>query len=288
MNAKVVILTTLALTLVGLGAVRAQAPSTAGGDYAAMPPTIAGTGGQAPPAPQQFQVSGWIRGDKFGCCEGDCPNGPLQYELFLRVGPSFQIGGGQLADSLLTGIYTGGGGRLLLFDPEAIDAWVAELGVANIDNHAHMNFPGLPLNILVPGTNAIGQTVPTAVSFGKNGVPGVTVRSMDRTFLSLGGGKEWYLIGSAACCGPTWRIGSDLGGRWGTEEASFNEIPHRTDTIGGVYAALHSDVEIPCGCCILQGGCRVEYDYFWSDILQIQNKSDTQDINLLFTIGVRY
>ena len=63
---------------------------------------------------------------------------------------------------------------------------------------------------------------------------------------------------------------------------------HLTDTIGGVYASLHSDLDIPCGCCVFQLGFRAEWDYTWSDILQIQNKSDVQDINLMVSLGVRY
>ena len=69
----------------------------------------------------------------------------------------------------------------------------------------------------------------------------------------------------------------------------FFEIKHRTDTIGAAYVAGHTDLDIPCGgCCVFQVGLRAEFDYTWSDILQIQNKSDVQDINLLLSFGVRY
>ena len=63
---------------------------------------------------------------------------------------------------------------------------------------------------------------------------------------------------------------------------------YRTDVIGAVYAAIHSDVDIPCGCCTFYGGIRAEFDHTWSDVLQIQNKSDLGGINLLFSVGVRY
>ena len=104
----------------------------------------------------------------------------------------------------------------------------------------------------------------------------------------MGGGREWYLFGSASSGCTMWRFGFDTGGRWGSERADFNEIRHRNDMIGGIWAAAHTDVEIPWGCCVLQAGFRVEYGYTWSDILQIQNKSDVQDINILFNFGVRF
>ena len=56
----------------------------------------------------------------------------------------------------------------------------------------------------------------------------------------------------------------------------------------GVFLAVHSDLEIPCGCCIFQAGLRSEYGYTWADILQRQNNSDVQDINLLFNLGLRF
>ena len=47
-------------------------------------------------------------------------------------------------------------------------------------------------------------------------------------------------------------------------------------TLGGVTFALHGDVEMPTGCCVLFVGGRVEYGAIWSDILQRQNDTDTQ------------
>jgi hypothetical protein len=47
-------------------------------------------------------------------------------------------------------------------------------------------------------------------------------------------------------------------------------------------------VEIPCHCCVFTAGIRTEYGYTWCDILQSQNRTDVQDINLLITVGVRF
>jgi hypothetical protein len=312
MSAKTVFSTALVVTLCTFGAVRAQAPKYPQDDW--MPKAPLDSGKPPPdglygkgPATQpsgwdttaQHPLSSWIRGDKFACCDevGCC--GPIQEELFFRLGPALPVGNGTVVDNLQTGLYLGIGGRVLFFDPAMTSAWTVELGLAHIYNHAHFpaNGQGIPLNILVPQDpnnpvtprDANGNLPPQPVSFGQGALPGVTLTELDRTYLDLGVGKEWYLFGSASNCdGCRWRVGCDGGGRWGSEMASFNEIRHRTDVIGGVWAAIHTDAEIPCGCCILQLGFRLEYGYTWSDIMQIQNKSDVQDINFLFNIGVRF
>jgi hypothetical protein len=292
MNAKTVFTTALLVTAFGFGAVRGQTPGAMNPLDTVPPPGVSNYDTDAKPAltepSRNFQLSSWIRGDKYCCC-GPCGgNGPIQAEAFIRSGPSVPLGNGTLADVLQTGFYVGGGMRTLFFDQSQVNAWTVELGVANIYNHAHRpnNYPGIPLNILVPNPTAGGP--PLSVSFGKNGVPGVTLEAFNRTFFDVGVGREWYLWGSASNHGPNCRIGCDSGGRWGTARAEFNEIPHRTDTIGGIWVSAHADLEIPCGCCMFQSGFRFEYDYTWSDILQIQNKSDVQDLNFLFTVGLRF
>jgi hypothetical protein len=95
-------------------------------------------------------------------------------------------------------------------------------------------------------------------------------------------------MGNASCDTTSWRVGFDAGGRWGTARLETHQLKHRSDVIGSAFFAAHSDVEVPCGCCIFYYGLRLEYDYTWSDILQLQNKSDLQDLNLLVTTGVRF
>jgi hypothetical protein len=130
--------------------------------------------------------------------------------------------------------------------------------------------------------------------------PGVTISDLNRTFFNLGGGRDWYLLGRPAptylnCAdrgceggGPVWRFGIDGGGRYGTAKLELHELRHRTDTIAGLYIGAHTDVEVPCGCCIFQAGIRFEYDYTWMDILQERNDADVSDINLLLTVGTRF
>ncbi len=126
---------------------------------------------------------------------------------------------------------------------------------------------------------------------------GVSIEDLNRTFVNVGGGREWYLWGQAPTylncgqqeCGQlAWRFGIDGGGRYGTAKLELNQVQHRTDTIAGLYAAAHTDVEYPCGCCTFQAGIRVEFDYTWMDILQQQNDADLEEINLLFTVGARF
>jgi hypothetical protein len=289
MSARTVMTAALVLTACSFGAARAQTPSKGYSPLdtlpapASVPQAPTGLAAQ-PSAPLP---SAYVRGDKYQCCDSVGGSGPLFYELFFRVGPSIPIGhNGQLQDVLQTGLYLGGGARLLLFDCDMEGAWTFELGLANITNHAHGTNNPIALDILVPDANGTG----TRVFLGRDaGTNGVTVSTVNRTFVDLGPGREWYLWGSAQNCqGPSWRVGFDAGGRYGSESATFHEIRHRTDVIAGLYAAAHTDLEIPCGHCIFQIGFRLEWGYTWSDILQIQNNSDQEDLNLLFNVGIRF
>src|SRR5207248_1751425 len=41
--------------------------------------------------------------------------------------------------------------------------------------------------------------------------PSLTIKSMNRTFVDLTGGREWYLNAPASGCCPLWRAGFDAG-----------------------------------------------------------------------------
>jgi hypothetical protein len=110
----------------------------------------------------------------------------------------------------------------------------------------------------------------------------------NRTFANLALGGEWYLSGPATCNHRTWRSGFDVGGRWGTAKMDLTGIQHRTGVLTGVFAAVHSDLEIPCGCYLFFAGVRAEWGYTFSDILQSQNDADVMDVNLMLTAGVRF
>lgn len=297
MTAKKIFSTALLLTAFSLGTARGQMPGNGRPNPldADMPPQtpVNGLSTNGPQEPVVPAPSSFIRGDKYQCCDGVGGSGPLGYDLFTRIGPSAQIGRGTLADVLQTGLYLGGGGDLFFFNPAMTSAWTLELAVANISNHAHGAQNGIPYQAFVPlpaSQNPTGTLPPVQVFFGRDpGVPGVTVQQVNRTYVDFGGGKEWYVYGSASCAGPAIRVGVDGGGRGGSESIRFHELPETSDTIGGLWVAVHGDLEWPLwGCCVLDVGFRIEYAYTFSDILQFQNSSDLQDLNLIFNIGVRF
>jgi hypothetical protein len=278
-------------------------------------------------------LSKWIVGTCPDCCGpiGGC--GPIEMELYMGLGWSFPIQGPVFGHTLDIGWDIQGGARSLFFNTTRDAAWTADLSISNIFNQGQESQRQFELrHIIIPINNNNNANLATTglfdfipgrkVPFIANGplpappsifsparahplvpefkVHGVTIKDLNRTFVNLAGGREWYLYGNAEKCdgtcstcgegGPSfkWKAGFDVGGRYGSAKLELHETRHRTDTIGGVLIGLHSDVEVPCGCCcIFQAGVRVEWDYTFMDILQ-NNITDVQDVNLLFTAGVRY
>ncbi len=271
--------------------------ATSGGAVAvnegAIPPTTPG------PVPLGLPASPWLVYPRSPCCcgpvGGPC-SGPLGSEVFLRSGIAFPIGGGIFGKYLEPGWDIEGGGRLLLFNRQSTKAWTVSLSVGNIFNRTgNANQPITEFNVpvhtsvTVPGqTNVPGSVQATTPVIANVPELQATVSSLNQTFVSFGFGREWYLLGSAdpgQQHGCNWRVGADAGGRYGSALVQFNEINHHTGRIGGMYAAIHSDVEYPWRCGILQAGIRYEYNYLWDSLLQSQNYSDYQSMNLLFQVA---
>jgi hypothetical protein len=307
MSMKNVILGTLVLALLGRGAFAQDPTGPSGPPPGPAPAGPADNGGAPPPMMGSFHapiaLSPWIQGTCDDCCGPLSDANPLRTELFLRLGWTIPFGSGSLVDSIDPGFAVQGGGRSLLFNRLGDAAWTFELGGGTYNNPSD----GSPVNVPLLNTSFTvfdqnGQQL------GRVAEPLATanVRSLNRTFVNLGAGREWYLLGGAAGTRDNpnpgmWRAGFDGGGRYGTAKVQLSEYTavgetltvapsrsHLTDTIAAVYLALHSDIDIPCGCCIFQAGFRAEWDYTWSDILQVQNKSDVMSANLLFNMGVRY
>jgi hypothetical protein len=261
-------------------------------------------GRRAPPSPAPVPLglpaSPYLNYPHSPCCCGEVGRcGPLGYELFFRSGMSFPIGGGIFNQFLHTGWDVEGGARLLLFNPPATAAWTVTFSVSNIFSRTGnanqpvtlFRFPvhttvTIPAQPGVPGSVPI--TTPTLIQ-----VPEVTatISSLNQTLVSAGLGREWWLLGSAypgSQSGCNWRVGCDAGGRWGSGMLQFNEFQHHDDVIGGIYAAIHTDVEWIFRCGIPFAGVRFEYSYIWTSLLQDQNKGDYQSLNLLFQVGVRF
>lgn len=244
----------------------------------------------SPPGPMTTTLSPYILGANShpdGCCGPTGCNGSIGYDIYFRTGAVFSFGT-TFADDLNLGWAVQGGARALLFDREEDAAWVFDIGITNIFQTMGGD---VTYNLFdLEATNAFGQTVIVPVT-------PVTGDSYNRTLVSLSLGRELWLAGTGrhtidgcATCdqGMNWRIGWDVGGRWGSEKFQPNEVRHRTGVDGGVYLAAHTDLEIPCGACIFQTGLRLEYGYTWSDILQRHNRTDVQDIMLLWNLGLRF
>jgi hypothetical protein len=247
-------------------------------------------------------ASPWLQYPRSPCCcgpVGGCCSGPLGYEIFVRSGWVFPVGNSIFSKFLETGWDIEGGGRLLFFNPASTKAWTATVSVSNMfartgDANQPIQLFNWAVNtaITIPGQpnvpGSVQATTPVVVH-----VPQVTatVSSLNMTFVNAGFGREWWLLGSAnpgQQAGWNWRVGVDGGGRWGSAKVDFNEFQHHTDVVGGVYAAIHTDVEYPWRCGILFGGIRYEYNYIWTSLLQDQNNGDFQSMNLLLQLGARF
>jgi hypothetical protein len=274
----------LVAAFLSLGAVRGEGPPVPydnPGD-----PVIAPPAGETAPVPPgtTANLSDWILYPRCpACCGPVGGNGPIGEEVYLRSGFDYTVGGDTFGKGLDTGWVIEGGARTLFFNPERDAAWAVDLGVSNIHNGSADRSRTFALFNLPTPTNNPGAAPPANPTL-------VSIRDLNRTYVNLSLGRERYLWGCAdgAPGQPNLRIGVDFGGRYGTEKLEVTQITHRTDTIAGMFVSAHSDLEFPCGACVFQAGIRTEWGYTWADVLQRQNNSDVQDIQLLFTFGARF
>ena len=249
---------------------------------------------QWPPPPA---ISPWLAYPRSpSCCGPVGRDGPILSEFYTRAGMSFTLGGGVINGRVnQPGLVLGTGARVLLFNPEADSAWVVDVGVStvsfndtnpnpvilrNITRTVAVNTPTGNVAGTQTGTQNVQQFFPTLA---------VIPDGVNQTYFNLSLGKERYLWGSATCGQQSrCRVGWDVGGRYGSTRFDIVADRHRTDTVGGFFLAAHSDIEVPCGCCIMQFGGRAEYGYIWSDVLQSQNNTDLHSISLMLTAGLRF
>lgn len=280
MKSKIGCLVLLA-SLLGLQTAAAQ-------DYPTQPPPRYGeqkpfTMAAEPPG----RLSDYIlyrRSDSCYCPVGG--NGPVQTELYLRNGASFPLGRGVFGDALGTGWMIQGGARVLFFDPPERRAWFLDASISNTWNQERNRTTTVPLSVLVP--SPIPGFGPVRVNFGEGGVPPVTVRDLNRTFVNFGGGWLWNLGGPTEQGDWQARVGVDGGGRYGSGRARTVELESRSDVIYGAYVGAQFDMERNCGCGKFLAGVRAEYSYTWTDVFQAQNQTDFDEINLLVHLGLRY
>ncbi len=205
-------------------------------------------------------------------------NGPIGEELYFYEGPSIVAGTGTLANKIRTGWMVEGGGRAVLFNREQDGAWVASTGLAFQYNDGGGN----------------------SGSFDYFGLS-VDVRNLFRVSGNAAIGYDWFRQGMMPFGGgrDTLRYGLEFGGRFGFAHVDLNVLNVDNDpfnvnnylfhshTYGGIFWGLHVDGEIPMGGWVLVTGMRLEYDYNWSELLVTAN-STVCEVNVLFTIGIRY
>ncbi len=266
MSAKKVFFATLFGVCWSISSLQAQGPYNSGNQPAPTPrdtPVAASeatdTGGTG--------LSSWITYDRGDCCSGHGGGMPIYTEAAVRTGASIPVGGEYFSRNLDTGWTIEGSVRALFFNHEYTRAWTVELGMTNTYNPSHTGN-----KIFLDHT--VNQFV--------------TLVSLNRTFVTLALGGEWYLWAPANSDDARVRVGADIGGRWGSANAQFVEHPHSTDVIEGAYLSLHTDLEIPTGGrWTFLAGLRGEYGCTFSNFFA-QGHGDVQDMLLMISLGARY
>jgi hypothetical protein len=294
MNAKRACLVALVVAAVGTGAARAQVygGGSAASPGAIQPPALPAPGprpapvdGPVPP-PAGLQLSDYILGSKPDCCGPLGGDGPISTELYVRLGTSIPLQSGFFGHTLEDGWVIQGGGRALFFNPAADAAWTADFSISNAYNHGQHSDMSALLFLLFTDNVGVTSRVPFRV----------TIRDLNRTFVNLAFGREWYIWAPAANCPtcgrmsdePNWRVGFDAGVRYGSAKLELHEIKHRTEVIEGAFLSVHTDLEVPCGGWVFVVGGRLEWGNTWMHTLLQDTPENVQDVNLLMTLGVRY
>lgn len=280
MRAKTAFGMALLTWALGLASAQAQNPPAPTREQTAPRAIVGGQPGEIVTEPGA--LSEWITYDSYGNSGMVGAGIPVLSELFLRSGLSVPTSAGSLGRVLDVGWDIEGGGKLLFFNPTVDRAWVVWAGITNISNYARDQRTTFDItDFFQTGINPFtNQPI-----IEKKDVK-VTVNRLNRTYVDLALGREWYLWGSANTPENRWRVGIDSGGRWGSAKIDLNEIPHRTDVIGAWFTGFYGDLAIPVGACTVLGGVRGEIDYTWSDILQGSN--DVMSINVLFSLGILF
>lgn len=256
-------------------------------DTLTAPNTISGSGS----FPAGTVCSPWAGSSPAGsACGGPVgAHGPLTYELYGITGPTLPVAGGDLIGAIRTGWAVGGGARSLWFNPAGDRAWVLNLGLTYFYNPGNSS---RIYDIYTPSPADAQTGNPTA----PDGLHPYSIRGLYRTSFNFALGRDWYLSGPAflgAGQSQNWRVGAEVGGRWGTAHVDLIPVEDNTsylrkhDVYHGVFIDVHGDYERDLGTCILFAGLRAQWGYNWMELIPPQD-GDLQDVNLLMTIGIRY
>jgi hypothetical protein len=241
----------------------------------------------------------WITYDRPGCCGPMGADGPVGWEFYTRNGVSIPTGNNVLQESLNPGWQTAVGARTLLFNKDTTAAWTSDVGVSYTYNNAGR--ADRVFNVLFPFTvtEFDFNTFQNVSRLVFTPVP-VNIRAYHRASLNVAGGFERYIGNPAYCPGNHFRVGGDIGGRWGASRLELNDVSRADridyrrlyDVYGALFLSLHSDVEIPITACTwFVAGFRAEWNVNWSDILKNSvphQGSNLVDVNLLINAGFRF
>jgi hypothetical protein len=308
----VAVLVGLACASAGFGQAGTLVPETTGGLRRLPPPpgeptqpatantqtppsatdVLTGQAPAAPPAPGSYD--GPWTGDTHpgSCCGPVGGNGPIGYELISYTGPNLPTAGGILSRRLKTGWTIGGTASTLFFNEVSDAAWNLGLGVSFTYNRGQMDKP-LDVYTLAP---PIRDNNGTILGFQPDQLNEFVIRGMFRTNFNFSIGRDWWFEGPGAvglASGDNWRIGTDIGGRWGT--AHVDLVPtadpsnyfKKGSTTFGIFSGFHVMREIPFGATILYGGFRFEYGYDWTNVIPPQG-GDIFNVNFYINAGVRF
>src|SRR5262245_42845401 len=205
----------------------------------------------APAAPAPGSYDGPAVGTaQGGCCGPVGGNGPVTYELVTYTGPSLPTAGGILSRRLNTGWTVGGSANTLFFDCSGDAAWVLGLGVSYTYNRGQQDKP-LDVYTLAPPNRDFNGTI---TSFNPDELNEFVIRGMHRTSFNFSIGRDWWLEGPGVvglASGANWRVGADLGGRWGTAHvdlvptADLTNYFKKGSTTYGIFSGIHATREIP-------------------------------------------
>ena len=198
-------------------------------------------------------------------------DGPIGEEIYFRVGPSFGLSGAKLDNLTQTGLAVNFGLKTLLFNREQDRAWAIDIGILYQRNNGESDPVGMPLF---------------------SGF--VNLRSLTRTSVNIGLGREWWMLHAANCHDATnWRFGIDMGGRYGSAHGDFGVIGNptayvrRNDVFGGYYIGINNTLEVPVGGWHALFGLRTEYGATYGDIVP-SGGNQIHDLNVWFTTGLRF
>ena len=231
------------------------------------------------------------------CCGPTGGNGPVTYELYTLTGPSLAIGGSELSGRLKTGWTVGTGVRTLLFNQPGDAAWVLDLGVGFTYNRGRSSM--IPIDVQTPRVERIPNPDPNAQPVFRplsDGLAPYSVRGLSRTNFNFSIGRDWFLRSPGLVVsetGPNWRVGADVGGRYGTSHVDLVPIADPTNYLRkqsvthSVFTALHTNYEVPMRSFIFFTGVRTELDYTFTNVVPPKG-GDILSLNFYLTAGVRY